>query len=158
MKHRIFELLLIASFVFTGCDVLASDWPNRQGRTPEQILLDLVQFQQRRNVRASTGELADECFTERDYASFKAARTPEQIVTRLKQAPDFAAVAAAIRTLPSEQLARTMRTARLTARPTWREMGFIDRQGRGQTEAGHQAELMIAMAIVDAFAAEVGAR
>src|SRR5258708_26937113 len=45
-----------------------------------------------------------------------------------------------------------MRKARQTARPTWREMGFIDRQGRGQTEAGHEAELMIARAIADAFA------
>jgi hypothetical protein len=67
-------------------------------------------------------------------------------------------VAAAIRTLSREQLADAMRTARRSARPTWREMGFIDRQGRGQTEAGHEAELMIAAAIIDAFAAEVGGR
>jgi hypothetical protein len=156
MKRRVFGMLLIASFLFAGCDVLANDWPNRLGRTPEQILLDLVQLQQRRNVRTSTGELAHECFTDRDFASFKAARTPEQIVKRLKAAPDFAAVAAALRTLTPVRLAETMRTVRQTARPTWREMGFIDRQGRGQTEAGHQAELMIAAAIVDAFAGEVG--
>jgi hypothetical protein len=97
-------------------------------------------------------------FTDRDFALFKAARTPEQIAKRLKQAPDFAAVAGVLGTLPPERLAATMRMVRQTARPTWREMGFIDRQGRGQTEAGRQAELMIAAAIVDAFAVEVGAR
>lgn len=158
MERRVLGMWLIALFLFAGCEALASDWPDRQGRTPEQILLDLVQFQQRRSVRASTGQLAHECFTDRDFASFRAARTPEQIVKRLKQAPDFSVVVAAIRTLSPERLAETMRIARQTARPTWREMGFIDRQGRGQTEAGHQAELMIAAAIVDVFAQEVGAR
>ena len=151
-------MLVLASVLFAGCEVLASDWPNREGRTPEQILLDVVQFHQQRIVRTSTGELANECFTDLDFASFKAASTPEQIVTRLKQAPDFAVVVTALRTLPSERLAETLRKVRQSARPTWRVMGFIDRQGRGQTEAGHQAELMIAAAVVDAFAAGLGVR
>jgi hypothetical protein len=155
MERRFLGMWLIALFLFAGCEALASDWPDRRGRTPEQILLDLVRFQQLRTVRASTGQLAHECFTDRDFASFRAAKTPEQIVKRLKQAPDFAVVATALRTLSPERLDETMRAARQTARPTWREMGFIDRQGRGQTEAGHQAELMIAAAIVDAFAGEV---
>ncbi len=34
-------------------------------------------------------------------------------------------------------------------------MGYIDTGGGGQTGAGHSAELEIASALVDAFAAEV---
>ena len=158
MEHRIPVLLLIASLLFAGCDVLASDWSDRQGRTPEQTLLDLVQFHQRKSVRTSTGEMAQDCFTDRDFDAFKRAGTPAEIAKRLRQAPDFAVVAGALRTLPPDRLAETLRMVRQTARPTWRQMGFIDRQGRGQTEAGHEAELMIAIAIVDAFAAELGVR
>lgn len=158
MRHRFRIVVAFASLVVAGCNVLASQWPERAGRTPEEVLLDLIQFHQQRSVKKSTGTLAHECFTDRDLASFRAAEIPQQIVERLRNAPDFAAVARMLKALPVEQRAATMRKARLTARPTWREMGFIDRAGRGQTEAGHEAELMIARAIVDAFAADMGDR
>jgi hypothetical protein len=154
MRHRFRALVLIASFLYAGCELFASDWPQRRGRTTEQVLLDLIQFHQQRYVKRSTGVLAHECFTDRDFASFKAAEKPMRIVERLRQAPDFAVVARMLRALPVADREATMRRARQTARPTWQEMGFIDRQGRGQTEAGHEAELMIARAIVEAFAAD----
>jgi hypothetical protein len=158
MDRRAFVILLIAGLLPAACEAQSGDWPARAGRTPEQMLLDVVQFQQRRHVRASVGESADQCFTDRDLASFTARGTPERIVERLKRAPDFAEVAAALRTLPPARLADAMRAASQQARPTWREMGFIDPEGRGQTEAGHRGELLISAAIVDAFAVEVARR
>jgi hypothetical protein len=70
----------------------------------------------------------------------------------------FEIIAAALKTLPHDRLLLEFESARGIARPTWRQMGFIDRKGRGQTQAGHRAGLMIAAAIVDAFAAELQAK
>ena len=148
----------ILSLVLAGCTVLTADWPDRQNRTPEQMLTDLIRWQQRKYVRTSTGELAHECFTDVDFESFKAADYPRKIVSRLKMAKDFDVVAAALRTLPGDRLTEAINAAKQIARPTWRQMGFIDQQGRGQTEAGHEAELMIASAIAGAFAADLGVR
>jgi hypothetical protein len=122
------------------------------------MLTDLIEFQQRKHVKGSTGELAHECFTDLDFASFKSARTPARVAARLAEAPDFHVIANALRAIPAERLVEVMRAARQKARPTWRQMGFIDRQGRGQTEAGHQAELMIADSIVNAFAVDLNVR
>jgi hypothetical protein len=121
-------------------------------------LVDLVRLHCHRNVRASVGELAGECFTNHDFTAFRAAGIPRQIVKRLEQARDFAEVTQMLRALPADKRAAVLRTARETARPTWLAMGYIDRQGRGQTEAGHEAELLIARAIVDAFAARLDGR
>lgn len=158
MKRRMVSLFGILSLVLAGCTVLATDWPDRQDRTPEQMLTDLILWQQRNYVRTSTGELAHECFTDVDFESFKAANYPRKIVSPLKKAKDFEVIAAALRSLPGDQLAEAIKAAKQIARPTWRQMGFIDPEGRGQTEAGHEAELMIAAAVADAFAAEVGVR
>jgi hypothetical protein len=158
MRFRFCALGLIASLLLSCGEGLASDRQESKSRTPEQALLDLVQSQQQRHVRKSVGVLAHECFTDRDLASFRAAGTPAKIVERLKQTPEFANVARTLEALPAEQRAATMRKARETARPTWSQMGFIDRQGRGQTEAGREAELMIARAIVDALTTDLGIR
>ena len=158
MTRRWFAVFAIGVLLAGGCDALAADWPDRQGRTPDQMLTDLVQCQQRKYVRASTGELADECFTDRDFAVFKSSNTPRQLVARLKLAPDFKVVVSALRTFQPEKRAATLQITRQSARPTWQSMGYIDRQGRGQTAAGHQADLLIAEAIVDAFAGALAAR
>jgi hypothetical protein len=158
MNRGMVSFLGILSLVSAGCTVLAIDWPDRQDRTPEQMLTDLIVWQQRKYVRTSTGELAHECFTDVDFESFNAAGYPSKIVSRLKKAKDFEVIAAALRTLPGDQLAEVTKAAKQIARPTWRQMGFIDPEGRGQTEAGHEAELMIATAIADAFANEAGGR
>jgi hypothetical protein len=152
---RIRTLLVAAIVAVAACDVIAQDWPDRRNRSPEQMLVDLVQWHQRRAVRMSTGTLAHQCFTDDDYKRFVAGQIPLRIVTRLKGADDFAAIVAALRTFPREKLVTELRSARRHARPTWAQIGFIDPQGRGQTEAGHAAELQIAAAIVDAFAAEL---
>lgn len=156
--HATPAIVLAAALAFGACDVLAQDWPDREGKTAQQMLNDLVVLQERKHVRESFGELRGQCFTDEDFAAFKAAGTPRRIVERLRRAPDFAELADALRTLSSDEREAAYSAARRLARPTWRSMGFVDRQGRGQTEAGHAAELQIAAAIVDAFAAQVPPR
>ena len=119
------------------------------------MLQDVVRWQQQKHIRKSIGELANECFTDADFAAFRAGDIPRQIVTGLRKTEDFKVIAAELRKLSPDRLTEAVSQVRRIARPTWRQMGFIDREGRGQTEAGHQAELMIAAAIVDAFSAEV---
>jgi hypothetical protein len=137
-----------------GCDALAGDWPSRENRTPLGMVSDLVRWQQEKNVKESTGE--SDCFTDRDLADFRAARIQKEVVIRLRQDADFEVIVAALRTLPPETLVQGLRDARQVARPTWRQMGFIDRDGRGQTEAGHSADVLVAEAIVDALASAAG--
>jgi hypothetical protein len=139
----------------TSCALLASDWPDRKQRSPEQMLVDLVRHQQRKSVRASFGELAHECFTWVDYESFKHEDVPARIVARLKNAPDFREIVAALRSLSPERRAGAFVAARGIARPTWRMMGYIDPSGKGNTEAGFQAEEKIAAAVVAAFEQEL---
>lgn len=154
MKVLVVLLFSLGTLLSSACSSFAQDWPERTGRTPEQMLEDLIRLQQLKHVKQSTGEMAHEAFTDLDYEAFRAADVPQQIVSRLKGADDFAIVAAALRALPSERLAAGLLSARRIARPTWRQMGFIDAEGRGQTEAGHFADLSVADAIANAFSAE----
>jgi hypothetical protein len=117
------------------------------------MLADVIRWQQRVEVRASTGEWAGECFTDDDFAVFVRNKRPEVVVARLKRAADFRELVSALRTLPPAERAATFKDARSIAHPTWAMMGRIDPTGGGQTEAGHRAESMIAVAIVDAFEA-----
>lgn len=156
MRHAMVVLGILISLACAGCDALAATWPDRQNRTPPEMLTDVVRWQQRLHVRESTGELASECFTDVDFAAFRRANVPGQVVTQIKAAADFGVITAALRALPRGEQMTALRAARQVARPTWREMGYIDRQGRGQTEAGHAADLQIARAITDAFAGELG--
>jgi hypothetical protein len=135
---------------------MAGDWPDRSNKTPEQALTDLIRWQQRLHVKQSTGIYHYECFTAVDYETFQQNKTPARIAERLKKSPDFIEMAAALRSLPAEKRAQVFQEARRIARPTWRTMGYIDRSGDGQTEAGNAADLDIASALVDAFVAAVG--
>jgi hypothetical protein len=137
--------------VAAACSLFADSWPDRAGRSADQMLVDVVRWQQRANVKESTGKWAYQCFTDDDFAVFLASRVPSRVAATLSRAPDFQVVARALAGLPPVQLAAAFTRARLTARFTWRQMGFVDPAGGGQTEAGHNAELLIARAIVDAF-------
>ncbi|NOT26383.1 MAG: hypothetical protein HOP16_09820 [Acidobacteria bacterium] len=152
MRHAMCVLVALISLACAGCDAFADTWPDRQHRTPPQMLADVVRWQQRVHVKQSTGQLAHECFTNVDLKAFEAADVPGEAATRIEKAADFRAVVSALRPLPRADLVAALHAARQIARPTWREMGYIDRQGRGQTEAGHTADLLIGAAIVGAFA------
>ena len=53
-----------------SCSALAESRPDRAGKTPEQMLADVIRWQQLAEVRESTGEWAYQCFTDRDFDAF----------------------------------------------------------------------------------------
>ena len=118
------------------------------------MLSDVIRWQQVLEVRQSVGELDFQCFTDSDLQVFIARDRPRRVVGALRTAPDFREIAQALRSLPSAERTSVFEAARTIARPTWASIGFVDPQGRGQTEAGHRADLMLAAAITDAFGAE----
>jgi hypothetical protein len=148
--------ILVTLVGLTGCAALAAAWPDRTNKSPEQMLADVIRWQQHVEVRKSTGEWAYECFTDVDFDAFVRAKRPEKVVEWLKTAPDFRTMVTALRSLPAEKREKVFAEARLIAHPTWRQLGFIDRSGNGQTEAGHQAERLMATAMVGAFEAAAG--
>ena len=115
-------------------------------RADARTLIAIVRNEQRRAVRESYGENAGECFTDDDLAAFRTNRTAEQIVTRLRRDPQFLNVVAAIKALGSTEREDLLAAASAERRKTWRELGHISREG--QTEAGRQAETLVALAIV----------
>ena len=145
----------VACLGLAGCTMLAGDWPDRTNRSPAQMLIDLVQNQQHKAVRASYGELAHECFTWIDFEAFVREDRPARIVERLKKASDFSELTAALRSLSPARRVAAFAEARGTARPAWRMMGYIDPSGKGNTDAGFQAEGRIAAALVGAFEQEL---
>ena len=112
---------------------------------PEKIIR-IIEERQRKHVRKSTGELAHESFTEDDLTQFIENKTPERITATLKTDKSFIEVAIAIKQLPASERETLLETGRNTFRPTWAELGRIDPEG--QTDAGQEADKLIAEAIV----------
>jgi hypothetical protein len=152
MRTTIASVSLVVLLVLSGCALAADTWPERKDKTAEQFLADVIRWQQRLEVRISTGEMAHECFTDLDLQGFLRDKRPGKVAASLKNAPEFGQLAAELGRIDSASRSAVFAGARSIALPTWAMMGYVDRDGRGQTEAGHRAELMIAAAIVDAFA------
>jgi hypothetical protein len=81
--------ILSGILLSAGCSAPGGDWPDRRNRTPERMLEDLVQWQQNQHVKASTGELAYECFADVDFEAFESEGIPIKIATQLRRADDF---------------------------------------------------------------------
>lgn len=113
---------------------------------PEKIII-IIQKQQRKNVRESWGELAHQCFTDNDLARFVQNKTTERITDSLKRDPEFLDVVLAIREMEPSKRKKLLISADKPLRPTWAKLGRISREG--QTEAGQEADRMIATAIVN---------
>ena len=109
-------------------------------------LITIIKEQQRKNVKESWGELAYQCFTDDDLARFIKNKRIEQIIESLKRDPNFLDVVSAIRQMKPSERKKLLHAADKPLRPTWAELGRISREG--QTEAGQEAEKMIATAIV----------
>lgn len=121
--------------------------PPESAKLPDpQTLIATVKTEQLRAVRESYGENNGECFTDVDLTDFKANRVPEQVVATLRRNTQFIDVVLAIKALPSSEREDLLAAARAQRRKTWKELGRVSRDG--QTEAGRQAETLIALAIV----------
>lgn len=108
-------------------------------------LIDLIRSVQKQHVRESWGEKASECFTDQDLVKFHDAGIPKTVVQKLRQDKTFIAVVQSLKSLNTQQRQELLDRAASTYKPTWAQIGKIDR--RGQTDAGQQAEQEIAAAI-----------
>ncbi len=120
---------------------------DNEGRKAIAELRALIRKQQRLNVRESYGEWAYQCFTWIDLDEFKSAEKPAQIARSLKSSSEIARIVSIIKVVPIETRNKLLDECRRPLRPTWAQLGRISSEG--QTEAGQQAERLIADAIVD---------
>lgn len=111
-----------------------------------EALIDIIKSAQRRHVRDSWGERASECFTDRDLDKFHDSKIPTKVADDLRTDKRFQSTIQAIRSLPPQQRDELLDRAASSYKPTWAQLGRIDRAG--QTEAGQQAEKEIAAGIV----------
>jgi len=111
------------------------------------LLLRIIKNEQLSNVRRSYGEADGQNFSDRDLNQFIRQGRDKKIADDLKNNKDFLDVVLAIKRMnPTDRL--NLYTKGLeTYSPTWAQLGRID--PAGQTEAGQEAEKMIAKAIVD---------
>lgn len=110
-------------------------------------LIEIILKEQRDNVRESYGELAGQNFTAKDLEDFKKAGTPANITARLKTDAEFLEIVLAIKQMPPTERQKLLLRGVNTFKPTWEQLGRIDRAG--QSKAGQMAERMIAEAIVN---------
>jgi hypothetical protein len=121
---------------------------------PER-LIDIISQLQVEYVRESFGLQSGQCFTDVDFKKFMHEKTPDKIVEGLRSDQDFIAVVNAIRDMNSERRSALLDRARGHYKRTWAELGLDPRTTsanelrRGQTDAGQQAEKLIAEAVVD---------
>jgi hypothetical protein len=135
-------LILASLLVSIGCEREAFTSDGTQNS-----LADVVRKYQRQNVRESYGELAHECFTWDDLSLFTRTKKATRIAEGLKRSRAFLQVVVALRNMPSEDRDKLFKACRRPLRPTWAQLGRITPEG--QTDAGVQAEQLIADAIVD---------
>jgi hypothetical protein len=110
-------------------------------------LRSLIRREQMANVRESYGEWAHECFTWVDLNDFKRHGRAAQVADRLRKTREIARIVAALVQVSAQESKRMLETCRRPLRPTWAELGRISKEG--QTDAGQQAETMIANAVVE---------
>jgi len=111
------------------------------------LLLGIIVEQQRKTIKESIGPEAFQSFTDEDLQRFKANRMTERIVADLRNDNRFLEVVLAIKAMKPAERQQLFKTAGKTYKPTWAKLGKISREG--QTEAGQQAEMLIAQAIVN---------
>lgn len=109
-------------------------------------LVKTIRATQTKYVRDSWGEKANQSFTDLDLEKFYADRILDRISNELKSDKRFAPVAQTIRSLPAQQRDEILDRAAKIYKPTWEQLGKIDRSG--QTDAGQKAEREIARTIV----------
>ncbi len=121
--------------------------PERETAEAAGRLVDIITEQQHRDVKQSYGELASQCFTDKDLEAFMRHGTAAKAAEVLKRDNRFIETVLAIKRLSPADRQDLLNTCSQLARPTWAELGRISSEG--QTDAGHKAELMIATSIVN---------
>lgn len=141
-------ILMVASYTFCPSTFAQTVLPSKTNiEKSSDSLIDLIRATQKKHVRESWGERASECFTDVDLANFKSENATKKIVGQLRNDQKFLAIVHALRALNGQQRSELLERASATYKPTWAQLGKIDRLG--QTDAGQQAEKEIAAAIVE---------
>jgi hypothetical protein len=144
--HRI-GLRIVLALSLAGALLACRDSFPYTGAAQDTDLRSIIKNQIRSHVRESYGEYAGQNFSSDDLDRFTAQKIPDQIVAGLRSSKLFLAAVGKVRQLSPSDRAAYLEECRKPLRPTWAEQGKIDRNGT--TEAGRQAELMIANAITD---------
>lgn len=138
-------MVVLATFVSTQVAAQVVLPSNVTSTKSADALIDLIRSVQKQNVRESWGEKASECFTDLDLVKFHDADIPKRVVQELRTDMNFIAIVQSLKSLNTQQRQELLDRAASTYKPTWAQIGKIDR--RGQTDAGQQAEKEIAAAI-----------
>jgi hypothetical protein len=120
--------------------------PNSSSPGPDEMLIGIIKSAQKFHIKESWGDRASECFTDLDLERFHNSRVVNGIAVSLRQDEKFIAAVEALRALPLARRAEILDQASFIYKPTWAQLGRIDRSG--QTDAGQRAEKEIAEAIV----------
>lgn len=129
-------LVLVAGLAFTT---------TAQERRKQHPLVELLKQQQAIHVGESWGPWIGQCFTWEDLKRFKEADVLGQIVAELRDDAKFAEIVSEVRQMAPSARSELLRQAGNTCKPTWRQLGRTS--PAGQTDAGQQAERLIAAAV-----------
>lgn len=110
-------------------------------------LIQIILREQRDNVRESYAESAGQNFSDVNLQNFKKTGKLAEIIKRLKTDAEFLDVVLAIKRMTPSARQKLLHQGLNTFKPTWQQLGRIDRAG--QTDAGQEAERMIAEGIVN---------
>ncbi|HRQ30450.1 MAG TPA: hypothetical protein PLU49_10285 [Saprospiraceae bacterium] len=116
---------------------------------PFHELFECIKENQTKYVKLSTGNLDYNCYTEIDLNNFHSNEIPKEIEHKLQSDTKFLALVMVIKKLSSEQWGKLKSEAKLIHKPTFSEAGGIKADGSAQSEAGQQAEKIIAETIVN---------
>jgi hypothetical protein len=113
---------------------------------PEE-LLELIKSHQQSEVKESYGEARGQNFSEEDLREFKTKNVPQAVADKLRHDSYFIDVVLAVKRMEPGARYKLLSAGMQTYKKTWAQLGGISREG--QTDAGHEAERLLAKAIVD---------
>ena len=113
-------------------------------KTDPLDLQNVIMTKQKEKVKVSYN--IDNCFMDIDLQSFKTNKIPDQSVNELLIDNSFIDLVIAIKKMNSTERQKLLDASSNIAKKSWASMGEISPDG--QTEAGREAELLIAKAIV----------
>jgi hypothetical protein len=112
-------------------------------------LISIIKEQQNLYVKESTGTMDYQCFTDRDMQNFIDKNVPNIIRTNLLKSNEYLSVIIVVKRMDPINRQNLLQLAQNTFKPTFAEFGGISKKGQAQTEAGQNAEKMIAQAVTD---------
>lgn len=116
-------------------------------RFGDHPLVKLIRETQLDHVGVSGGPQAHECFTWEELRHFQAVDVPARVTSALRTDPEFLAIVDQIRKMSANDRSQLLYEASTTYKPTWAQIGRISPEG--QTDAGQQAEWLLARAIAN---------